>query len=73
MPHSKASRSLARWCALHTQAELVRRLRERTGRPVNQSTVSRWLNGERLPGPVYVAALADEIGIKPQHWYLAPT
>ena len=72
MPESRASRTLAAWCAANTQMALVLRIEALTGRRIRQSTVSRWITGDRLPMPRFVALLADELGIPPQHWYLAP-
>ncbi|MER7337398.1 helix-turn-helix transcriptional regulator [Streptomyces sp. NPDC000075] len=49
-----------------TQEELAEGLSARRGYPLEQGTVSRWENEERLPDPASRALLAAELGIPEQ-------
>jgi plasmid stability protein len=50
----------------HTQAEAARAICPDGATPISQSTLTRWLTGQRVPAPVFRAAVLRYIESAPR-------
>lgn len=69
---SRASETLLAWTRRHTQFGLVHLIFGKTGVRVDQSTVSDWVRGEKIPIGIHLLALQQVLKIPLADWYRPP-